>query len=992
MNLEIVFPKNGKKITSLTAIGLLVLSALLPAMMVSAVTPPTLGGDYGSIDGVLGTDTYTLYPWDESSVNVGFSKYGELINPVDGVGLEYKGIDVLANPVVPQSEWNNGWLMDIHWVDNGCLQNVWAYALYSDWTATGVDGSWRQNQLSYDASAPGDTHGGRRTSGWATSDPIQVIYDGPRKAIYLLRTHIYDKAPGEPGGCELVELTIQLVFDKVQKDVMEIKDIKRICGPDKVIGPLQIEFSQRGEWDLGDTTLNNPKTYAEFYNNLKTCYDTHPFYPADKDVTYDLCQMLNTQTEIVAYAAFWPQLTSKWVDRVVDIQKVDMFGLADRLTSLETYSHEVTVPADPETNHPWVKFFKLDDESVKKTTIFLPYEPETYPIGMGEMTNVPWVFVWDPTNNCWQQLQKGNDWKWVTVPLEDLPAGITVNKAVQLQFPMPLTYGKEYLVLYKMEAMGKEKHTNIAPLECTSPCIFEDEDYKPSYGMLHEPGVPFVIGEWDFELDFDHVENSTHQFRCVSVYGVTDLNNAVDPDQGIMTPGENPKKGFRIDSEVQYQLAKTFNPIDLKDAAEKDTFRWAQKGDLTSTITLTSHKTDKYGNEYVDCPLHTLWVPSKWGAYCNDSEKIILFDSAGAVEPLLLTRATHYTIGGAPWTIVLNTGAIPSYSTYDYYKVLYTTKVVCTQASLHDGRYEWLIVGETSHASDSVGAAMLGVAYTDWKDVEVWISALDIESESFGPSIPQTLRRFATMYHNRLDYQYANTAGDERFAFRDDWSTPEDWDMQTTINPYAVSSSNMIVVGGPINNAAASYWNDFTDALVFTNYGTGYYAPGCWARTSQPSLGTLSLRGTPMDELPKDELWYSSSITADRYGYAIVSAYKDLNETVGLVVYGYTAEDTYYACYALRGGLLEWFQTLHCGVTTVVIEIDYDTLHPVAFHIKECLGPFTESTGFCTSFKTFTYEQNLNGAAATVTSEATQRELCYKLVEVTWCGQVHPDP
>ena len=79
-------------------------------MMVSAVTPPTLGGDYGSIDGVLGTDTYTLYPWDESSVNVGFSKYGELINPVDGVGLEYKGIDVLANPVVPQSEWNNGWL------------------------------------------------------------------------------------------------------------------------------------------------------------------------------------------------------------------------------------------------------------------------------------------------------------------------------------------------------------------------------------------------------------------------------------------------------------------------------------------------------------------------------------------------------------------------------------------------------------------------------------------------------------------------------------------------------------------------------------------------------------------------------------------------------------------------------------------------------------------------------------------------------------------
>ncbi|HIH88875.1 TPA: hypothetical protein HA344_06680 [Candidatus Bathyarchaeota archaeon] len=108
---------------------------------------------------------------------------------------------------------------------------------------------------------------------------------------------------------------------------MEISDVKRICGPDKVVGPLQIEFSQRGEWDLGDTTLNNPKTYAEFYNNLKTCYDTHPFYPADEDVTYDLCQMLNTETDIVVYAAFWPHLTSKWVDKLVDIQKVDMFGL-----------------------------------------------------------------------------------------------------------------------------------------------------------------------------------------------------------------------------------------------------------------------------------------------------------------------------------------------------------------------------------------------------------------------------------------------------------------------------------------------------------------------------------------------------------------------------------------------------------------------------------------------------------------------------------------
>jgi hypothetical protein len=986
LNLDRVFPISGKKIASMTAIGLLVLSALIPTMLTAnATTPPALGGTYHKVDGVLGTDTYTLYPWDESSINIGFSKYGEIINPEDAVGLKYKNVDAFASSVVPQTQWNNGWLMDIHWVDDGCLKNIWAYALYSDWVTAG--GVWQQGQQSYDGSATGDTHGGRRTNGYVTSDPIEVVYDGPRKAIYLLKTHIYDKAPGEAGGCELVQLTIQLVFDKVQKDLMEIKDIKRICGPDKVVGPLQIEFSQRAEWDLGDSALSNSKTYAEFYNNLETKYDEHPFYSSD--VTYDLCQMLNPVSNKVGYAAFWPQLTAKWVDGTLYIPKVDVFGTPDRLTSTSTYNHDVTVPSDPQTNHPWVKFFKYDGDETEKTTIFLPYEPVEYPTGAGEMTDVPWVFVWDSTNQCWQWLQEGNDWLWIDVCDHKLPDGITVNWAVQLQYPMPLTYGKDYLVLYKMEAMGKEEHTNIAPLECTSPDIFANGQYSPSYGMYQEPGTPFVIGEWDFDLSFDHVENSTHQFRCVSVYGLTDLNNAVDPDQHIKV-GETDVDGFRIDSEVQYQLAKTFNPIDLKEAAEDDTFRWCQKGDLTTTITLTAHKTDKYDNVYENCTLQSLWIPSKWGAYCNDSEKVLLIDAQGAKAPLLLTRGTQYTIGAAPWTINLNTAKIPNYSNYDYYKVLYTTKI--TQETMHEGRYEWIVVGETSHASDSIGSDMLTIGFSEWKDVEVWISALDIESETYGPSMPRVLRRYATMTHNRLDYQYDNAGGDYRYAFRDDWSTPEDWDMQETINPYAVSSASLIVVGGPINNGAAGYWNDFTDALVFTNYGTGYYAPGCWARTSQPTLEALKLRGTPMDELQFDDLWYNSATTDDKYGYSIVSVYKDLNETVGLVVYGYTAEDTYYTCYALRGGLLEWLQTLDEGVTTVVLEIDYSSLHPVTFHVKECLGPFTESTGFDTCFKTGAYEQNNAGATSYVTDAALNRGICYKLVEIAWCSQVHPDP
>jgi hypothetical protein len=73
---------------------------------------------------------------------------------------------------------------------------------------------------------------------------------------------------------------------------------------------------------------------------------------------------------------------------------------------------------------------------------------------------------------------------------------------------------------------------------------------------------------------------------------------------------------------------------------------------------------------------------------------------------------------------------------------------------------------------------------------------------------------------------------------------------------------------------------------------------------------------------------------------------------VGFVVYGYTAEATYYACYVLRGGLLAWLQDIQMGSTTIIFEIDYEDLHPVAFHVKEVLGPFTECTGAYTNFKT----------------------------------------
>ena len=947
------------KLLSTIILGFVLLTSLLPSVgFVMAATPPTIPGqeDYMSDYGLLHTDTYLLYPWEQKSLDIGFSKYGELINLEDELGLRYDGVDVFANPNVPMEEWSSGWLLNIHYTDQSILKNVWTYALTTDWSnEDGIGGPWRQMQSSVDASAPGDTNGGRRTSGWAESDDIRLIYDGPRKAIYLLRTTIYDKNPDNPEpneGTPLVELVIQLVFNKVKKYVLEIKDIKRIDN-NKMTGPFQIEFSQRGEWDLGELTRS--LSYAEFYDGLRTKYVKHPFYYPEgtHNVTYDLVQVIDEEMEKVGFAAFWPQTISKWVTDVEHTTREEV------LTSMETFRYSFTLPESEDDLPDWIEY-----PSPGTWKFRLPYDAIEYPRGCGVWDSRPWVFVTEPEGPTKLSDTK---WEWDDTP----PQHVTVH------WP-DVEWGDTIDIVYKREMKGFAEHEEITPMACMPDDMFVPDAWDgPSYGMeceiYNETGVPYVRAEWDFDLDYNNPECSTHQFRCVSLYGLTDYHNAVDPDMDDLGL-------YLIDEEVIYQLYEVFNPWDLSDAAHKTTFRWAQKGSLISTIVLDSHLHDKYSNDRdcLDC-YHEMIVPEKWGYYCEDSEKVILLDSSGTNEPLLLSRTEDYDVT-SPFTITLDC----STEGYDYYKVLYSTMKTTEEPHwYHTGRWEWTVIGEESLASDSIGAGMIGSTFTDWKNKEMWLSGLDVQAEVYGPRIPYLMERFNDSLPGRQDFQFDYGAGDYRTAFMDDWCTPEDYAGDSTIYPYAISSSNIIVVGGPIVNVAAEYFNDFTDALVFTEYGGGFYAPGCWARTTQPS---------PDMSEEVDELWYNSTTVDDDVGYALIATYKDLNETVGYVVYGYTAEDTYYACYALRGGLLPWTQMIQNGTTAIILEIDYSDLHPVQFHVKEALGPFTECTGANTNFKTGDYDANMVDWYDAVVSEADHLGLCYKLVDIEWCAQIHPDP
>ena len=163
-----------------------------------------------------------------------------------------------------------------------------------------------------------------------------------------------------------------------------------------------------------------------------------------------------------------------------------------------------------------------------------------------------------------------------------------------------------------------------------------------------------------------------------------------------------------------------------------------------------------------------------------------------------------------------------------------------------------------------------------------------------------------------------------RPRLRDDWCTT-----------YPVSSSNMLFSGGPEANLGAEYFNEFSNAFwARTEYvvnDTGQankiFALSCWNRTSYGS------------------------------GYAVISVYKDLNGTIGFLIWGTTGQDTYYATkwfWSIPSGLtapddtivysgIEYLQHENRGVTDIILNIDYST-HPPTVSIEERLGTISEKT------------------------------------------------
>jgi hypothetical protein len=295
-----------------TAIAILMTTVILVSLMAPLllVQATTLTANGVTVDGVLASDTYALYPYTKENLYLGIYMYGVLIigEASPKVGLKYGIMDVFANSYVPETDWSQGWYIDIHYAyKNNSLANIWAFAMYTDLSG-GIGGDW-QNRVT--GGQLGTPYGGRKTNGTAASAPLQILYDGPRQFIALTNTTIYeDAAKLRP----LVGVELTFVFDKVKKIVIVYKDIKRL-DEGKWGRTFQVEFSNRGEWDIG--TNSRPPSYGNFYDNLATVYNYtyHDFYSQTNDITgFDVAQMINKAGTYVGFAAFWPQLFGKRID------------------------------------------------------------------------------------------------------------------------------------------------------------------------------------------------------------------------------------------------------------------------------------------------------------------------------------------------------------------------------------------------------------------------------------------------------------------------------------------------------------------------------------------------------------------------------------------------------------------------------------------------------------------------------------------------------
>ncbi|RLI27375.1 MAG: hypothetical protein DRO52_00330 [Candidatus Hecatellales archaeon] len=554
------------KVSISLAIALMFLLSTFGMVVPAAATTTT--AEYIKVDGILSSDWYTLsgdkiyvynlYPFEKRSTSIGFNKYGECIyvdpsyvdaegyvsNDAIGVGLQYAGYedvgtydqrvgdvsgvpnrDPFANENVRDKfDWLNGWLIDIRYTYVGGIdRHVWAFALFGDKHKAG--GPWLNLQTG--VSTP--NQGGRQCNKYAESEPLNILYHGPRRWVAQAVTHIFDGDDTNGNGVleqderwPLVDVVITQVYDKVKKQFILFKDIKLTIDSKKLSGSVDIAFSNRGQWDLGPPPELD--SYSHFWHQV-----------------YTTC-----------FGSDW-HLT-KYPLREYKFETTGTFGAYG--------SETVTLPEDKTEDPKWCYPVEEDSERVyitdaSGTTTFLQRGIDyTIDYDTGVIT---FLKVYSGKLTVYYKLHKCADSGYMT----EIPSKYDVAQVIA---------SDEKVVGYAAYWPILSDYTVDGWAYWNQPLFnVDDEDMV----TVSEPEIPFIIGEWDFMLGGDW----PHQFRGVTVYGVVDYHDAQDKDAGDETDA--------LDSEVKYLLNQVFNPWDLRKALHMPAGRYVEYH-TTTTGTITT--------------------------------------------------------------------------------------------------------------------------------------------------------------------------------------------------------------------------------------------------------------------------------------------------------------------------------------------------------------------------------------------------------------------
>jgi len=695
-------------------IAILTAASILLSLLGTMLYTPTVEADeadwYTTVNGVLTSDYYTLYPYASDSLDFGLSKFGEMVDgtAIPDVGLQYPGYEVVgtysqtagtsrdpfANEGVPKNLWLNGWLLEVRYTHRTRRdRRLLAMAMFADMTSFGND--WLNGHALPLESAP---FGGRKTTGYAETEPMQVLYDGPRRWVALCTTHIYDWQDADADEVvdhptetwAVLDVMLTFIFNKVKKEVIILKDIKIVISGKELDSPLDVQFSNREEWDLGPSP--DWASYAHFYHQLMdTCYgpDWHMAPGIMREFKY---QGIGE----IAGVPVWSNTSMSMYGPPIANGSVRVYVNGEFMEEGEDYFINYNTGA--------ISWYMYIDETDEVEVIYKLWKydvsTEVAMEGVPHLYDVAQIISSDEAYVGWKAF-------WPTL------SDYTVD-GWALSFK-PL-------------------------LNVSQP------DIIPS-----EPEIPFVIGEWDFMLGKEY----PLQFRGVEVVGLTDFHDAEDV-QGPDTDGDLIAENT-IDREVMYQLDEVFWPWDLYSAVNKKTSRWVEFFDGDGVTK---------GFELISAPVNVTW-----DQYCTSAESVLVDGElqvpTRVIPPRVATDYTYsinFTIPSINFTTAPPDDAV--------IKVLYSTNdtyYVVDETDFGPGRYEWIEVGRDADSVDSVGAALVSAGFKN-KLVEIGIAGVDMWDPEIANQIPWVMRKFGTD-DAMIDYHYDHAGGDHRTALRDDWCT-----------------------------------------------------------------------------------------------------------------------------------------------------------------------------------------------------------------------------